>query len=389
VNIKKPIYLVITPFFPTPDSFRGPFIFDQVKAIQQTGKYEVVVFKPKPWYSRGKDYEFDGVKVHCFNTYDLPSNILPGLFQLFSIWSMIWKLKSIGLSPQNIKVVHAHVTGTGFLANALKKRYNGIKTLLQHHGFDVLCLTNGRLYKLSWHRKWVQNYGIDVCNQIDLHVGVSAKTLDYLKSYPQISITDSCVLYNGVDTAKFYPVPGLRNNDFFTIGCIGNFWELKDQLTLIKAAEKLVNEGMKNLRIFFIGSGSRLQFCKDFAVTHHLSENIEFRSEVPHAELCRFYSSLDLFVLPSWHEAFGCVYTESYACGVPFIAVEGQGISELIPEEDKSKWLIGKGDSNQLAKLISDYARNRYSQTLNINPEITVLIHDFLNKAGSFPDPKN
>ncbi len=389
MNIKKQTYLVITPFFPSADSFRGPFIFDQVSAIQQTGKYEVVVFKPKQWYSRGKDYEFDGVKVHCFNSYDLPSNILPGLFDWFTIWSMMRKLKSIGLSPKDIKVVHAHVTGTGFLANALKKRHRGIKTLLQHHGFDVLSLANGRLHKYRWHRKWVQNYGIRVCNQIDLHVGVSAKTLEYLKCYPQINIKDSYVLYNGVDTAKFHPISGLRDHNFFTIGCIGNFWELKDQLTLIKAAQRLITEGMKNLHIIFIGSGAQLQMCKNFVVTHQLSENIEFRSEVPHQELCRFYSTLDLFVLPSWYEAFGCVYTESYACGVPFMAVEGQGISELIPEEDKPKWLIRKGDSSQLAKMITDYVTNRYFQKLNINPEITSLIHDFQITAGSLPEPEN
>jgi glycosyltransferase involved in cell wall biosynthesis len=382
-------YLVITPFFPSAESFRGPFVFDQVNAIRQAGEYIPVVLKPKPWYSKGTDYTFEGVRVYYFKTFDLPSNILPGLFQCFTVWSMMRKLKSIGLSPKDTRVVHAHVTGTGFLANALKKKHNGIKTLLQHHGFDVLSLANGRLHKFRWHQKWVQNYGIGVCNQIDLHVGVSAKTLEYLKRFPEINIKDSYVLYNGVDTAKFHPMPGLRNNDYFTIGCIGNFWELKDQLTLIKAAEKLVNEGMQNLRVIFIGSGAQLQSCRDYIGNRHLSKYVEFRSEVPHFELCRFYNTLDLFVLPSWYEAFGCVYSEAFVCGVPFLAVEDQGISELIPDEDKPRWLIKKGDSNRLADLILDFRNNRYVQRLNVKLEINSLIQAFLHKVGSMQVNKN
>lgn len=379
-------YLVITPFFPTAESFRGPFILDQVNAIRQTGEYNPVVLKPKPWYSKGKDYIFEGVQVHYFDTFDLPSNILPGIFQGFTVWSMMRKLKSIGLSPNDIRVVHAHVTGTGFLANALKKKCNGIKTLLQHHGFDVLSLTNGRLHKFDWHRRWVRNYGIGICNQIDLHIGVSERTLECLRSFPQIKMKDSYVLYNGVDVAKFHPIAGLKNKDHFTIGCIGNFWEIKDQMSLLKAAGKLISDGMKNLRIIFIGSGVQLEMCQDFVLSNELTEYVEFRTEVPHFELCSFYNSLDLFVLPSWYEAFGCVYVEAFVSGVPFIAVEDQGISELIPEEDKSRWLIKKGDSGRLAELISDFKTNRYSQRLNLNPEIKHLVQNFLHKLGSMQD---
>ncbi len=40
----KDTYLIVTPFFPTKDSFRGPFIYDQAKAIKDFGDYEVVFF---------------------------------------------------------------------------------------------------------------------------------------------------------------------------------------------------------------------------------------------------------------------------------------------------------------------------------------------------------
>ena len=45
----KPIYLVITPFFPTVESFRGPYVYDQVKVLERDGRYRVVVLKPTGW----------------------------------------------------------------------------------------------------------------------------------------------------------------------------------------------------------------------------------------------------------------------------------------------------------------------------------------------------
>ncbi len=138
----KPFYISITPFFPNASSFRGPFIYDQVKAIHDTEHYEVMVFKPKPWYSKEKDYEFEGIKVFRFKTFELPSNILPGIFDFLSIWSLKNKLKHIGVKNEAIEVVHAHVTGLGIFPNALKKNNPKIKSILQHHGFDVLSLEN-------------------------------------------------------------------------------------------------------------------------------------------------------------------------------------------------------------------------------------------------------
>jgi hypothetical protein len=84
--------LTITPFFPTLSDFRGTFIYDQVKAIQEIGQYEVIVFKPKLWHSTEKDYEFEGISVYRFNAYEIPSSILPGLFDFLSTVSLHRKL---------------------------------------------------------------------------------------------------------------------------------------------------------------------------------------------------------------------------------------------------------------------------------------------------------
>ena len=60
----KPIYLVITPFFPSAQSFRGPYVYDQVKAIMCDGRYRVIVMMPDSWMHKVGEYEYDGINVH-------------------------------------------------------------------------------------------------------------------------------------------------------------------------------------------------------------------------------------------------------------------------------------------------------------------------------------
>ena len=51
----KSIYLVVTAFFPSVESFRGPYVYDQVKAIMKDGRYQVVVMMPGLCFQKNDD----------------------------------------------------------------------------------------------------------------------------------------------------------------------------------------------------------------------------------------------------------------------------------------------------------------------------------------------
>ena len=73
----NPIYIVVTPFFPSPETWRGAYCYDFVKALMRTGKYDVRVFVP----GNGADYDYQGVHVYRFPVKYLPSNVFPVLFR--------------------------------------------------------------------------------------------------------------------------------------------------------------------------------------------------------------------------------------------------------------------------------------------------------------------
>ena len=71
---------MITPFFPTNESFVGSYVFDQVNEINKQTNYHICIIKIVSLFSREKDYFFKDYKVCVFKLIDFPFFILPGLF---------------------------------------------------------------------------------------------------------------------------------------------------------------------------------------------------------------------------------------------------------------------------------------------------------------------
>ena len=213
-------------------------------------------------------------------------------------------------------------------------------------------------------------------NSADINLGVSKLVLESLNSYTTYSPKKEYVLYNGVDTKKFF-FKKVQRDSVFTIGCIANFWKIKGHILLIKSVLSILIRLMVRLRL--IGSGPCLNECQDYVIKNNLSVYIFFEQEIAHEKLNDFYNEIDLFVLPSSYEALGCVYLEAWATRTPFLAIERQGISELVPENEKNNLLAVKGSISSLAdKILHEFDRRR-SLDFNSKYDIRNTMKDFIN----------
>lgn len=140
----------------------------------------------------------------------------------------------------------------------------------------------------------------------------------------------------------------------------------------------LLRDRLPNLRVRFVGSGTFLPMCKAFVVEHGLTLRVTFEPEGDHTLLPDFYRSLDLFVLPSYFEGFGCVFTEAWSCGTPFITCKGQGMDDLIPESERVLWLCNPMDPQDLAEKIAGFFQKRPVQHLSAPVDIDHLITAFV-----------
>ena len=368
------IYLLITPYFPSENDFRGSYILDQAKAIRKLSNYDIKIIK---LCNEDGNYEYEGFEIIQLKTLHLPSNILPGFFHFYNYMKLKKLLKKF-VNINEIKMIHAHsIYPAGNLAYSLKKEFD-IKTLIQYHGLSVFQTNLGRLLKgklKTIHNSYIENKYLKIANDIDLNIGVSNKVINQLKKYPKFS-NKTYILYNGIDTTKFFKIDLININKVYTIGCIANFWEIKDQITLLKAINQLKNLSIK---VIFIGSGPDLNFCKKYVKENELNKIVEFRKEVSHEKLNEFYNNIELFVLPSFYEALGCVYMEALQVGKPIIAVKNQGIEELLNTKDKEYFLINKSNVNELIELILFHYNNKNHEFVNYNFDINIYIQKFLH----------
>ena len=369
----KDTYLVVTPFFPSKNSFVGSFVFDQLNEIRNQSDFNIKVVKVVSSFSVEKDYKYEGFDIVIFRVMDLPFFILPGIFNKLNTNRFKSFLKNKMIN--NIRISHAHVSyPASYLQNVLD-----CKKIVQHHGLDALQLLNGRSnFIMKLQKNYLIRNTISQLNESDLNIGVSSLVLSKLREYPTYYPKDELVLYNGVNTSKFYPIKSDRNK-IFTIGCVANFWEIKDQITLIKSTQKILEDGNK-IKLRMIGSGPTLKSCKKYVVKNNLSKYIVFEKEIAHKELNDFYNSIDLFVLPSYYEALGCVYLESWATNTPFIGIEGQGISELIPEKQKKSFLADEQSTESLKeKILIAHNNNNRNYAFLSKYDIEKTIYNFLS----------
>lgn len=380
-------YILLVPFFPDEVSFRGSYIYDQAVAISEISDLKLIVIK-YVLFGKTTTYEFNGILVHQIRLMALPSFLFPGLFQFFNVLRVkSFLARELEIDLASIRYIHGHIAVlAGGLAVRLAKEI-GAKSIIQHHGFDILGYTNGCFGSKSLRRLnkiWIDRTYIKNLNAANLNIGVSQKTLESLKNIDGYVSTKEYILYNGVDKNKFYPKAGFNKFRPFTIGCIANFWEIKDQLTLLKAFHMFCKDNSISGAILkLVGDGPTLDSCKKFVADKNLQSQVRFITSIRHNDLVEFYNELDLFILPSYFEAFGCVYVEAFACGVPFIGVEDQGIEEILPEHLKEDYLISKSDIYNLARLIGKFHRKEVDKLELVKPidirQIIAKYLDYLN----------
>ena len=111
------------------------------------------------------------------------------------------------------------------------------------------------------------------------------------------------------------------------------------------------DRGFKNWRYKIIGEGSERQALARLTKKLGLENRVEFLGGQPHRRIFDFLNEADVFILPSYREAFGIAYLEAMAAGLLTIGVQGQGPEAFI-ENNKTGLLVEPNDPHALADLI-------------------------------------
>ena len=146
------------------------------------------------------------------------------------------------------------------------------------------------------------------------------------------------VIYNGVDTAKFRPLPDSSSNIDKrgfplrrpTVVYVGRLELLKDILGLIQAIER-VRRTYPNVLCMIFGSSTDLEYAGECAKTvreFKLEDNIRFMGNTEHPE--EAYNLGDIVVLSSVREGFPYTVVEAMSCGKAVISTDVGGVREAL-----------------------------------------------------------
>lgn len=247
-------------------------------------------------------------------------------------------------------VIHSHLFPSLYWASFVKVllRNKRVKLITTEHN-----TSNGRRGKRVF-------YYIDkiVYNNYNKIICISEGTKNELNNWVPSTLAKSIIIENGINLEKFSSAKPLKRNeiintireDDFLIVMVARLNEQKDHNTVINAALELPDR----FQFLFVGDGEKRKTYEDRISKAGLSKKIHFlgvRSDVE-----RVIKTCDLFILSSHYEGFGLVAVEAMASGVPVVASNVVGLSEVV---DNAGLLFEKGNHKQLADTIINLQKNK------------------------------
>jgi glycosyltransferase involved in cell wall biosynthesis len=141
-----------------------------------------------------------------------------------------------------------------------------------------------------------------------------------------------------------------------TIISVGGLYKVKGHQLVIQAFKKLVDRGLKNVRLHVYGRGDYKGKLVKLVHSLKLDDYVEFKGHVSHEELAEAYNKAHLLVVANLKE-FTTPIGEAMLCNLPVVAMGCGGIRYAIPDDSYgfvAKRLNLEDLADKMERLIKD-----------------------------------
>ncbi len=338
----------------------GIFVETRLRELMSSGKVEVRVIAPVPWFFSMHPWFGEYAKLaqtpprEFRNGFDVqhPRYMLPPKVGMNIAPFMI----AMGAKPAvqrlldegyDFDVIDAHYYYPDGVAAALLARHFKRPLTITARGTDLNLIPQH-----AFPRRMIQW----AASRATASIGVCAALVDVLRQW-DIPIERLHVMRNGVDLERFRPMPqdmaraelGLSGTPILI--SVGYLIERKGHHIAIDALAKLL-PAHPQARLIIIGDGAERDTLRNLCKRLNVQDRVTFTGALPNAELSRWYSAADVMILASSREGWANVLLESMACGTPVVAARIWGTPEVVSEEVAGR-LVDKRDGNAFAQAIS------------------------------------
>lgn len=140
--------------------------------------------------------------------------------------------------------------------------------------------------------------------------------------------------------------------------CISHLNERRKNINILLQAVKVL-KGKANVELLITGDGILRRDYEKLADELSVKTIVNFTGSKLQNELKLMYENADIFVLPSYPEAFGIVFIEALANGLPVITCKGNGGGEELKLLGYPAVLINPGSVEELAESILSLLNDR------------------------------
>lgn len=233
------------------------------------------------------------------------------------------------------------------------------------HVPNVLTIIGGDIYDPSKasspHRHlWTRIANRRIIRSADGVIAISSDTRERAERYYGIQRPIHVIPY-GFSPPVEAGGAGLRHgrdgtDDAFRLIAVGRLVQRKGFDHLLTALSQLP----ARVRLEVIGDGPLAMPLRDLAATLDVADRVSWPGFLARAEILRRMSRADAFVLSSLHEGLGIVVQEAMFSGLPIVATDTGGQTDLITDGENGL-LVRVGDAGAIAaavrKLMEDADR--------------------------------
>lgn len=321
--------LVISHMYPSSrDTVKGVFVHNMNIALKEEG-LDIVVISPRS-FLRGKkisDASYEGITISC------PRYLSFG--KRFTSLSSFCASRAVKKAYVNLNykpdIILAHTAiPDSYCARRLSEKYD-IPYFSYIHGADVQLKVN-----YDPKTKSLIGYSIAKAKKIFVNSSKIQKKVRELFDY------SSFVIPMGVPKIAVSP----KKHKKLTIISVGNLEEEKGIQYALSAVEKL----QKNyaLKYKIIGDGL---FAGELKKIAKGNSDIDFLGRLTPQKVYREMASSDIFLLPSYNEAFGITYLEAMMHSLPIIGVKGEGVEDIV-SHGSCGYLVEPKDSDDIKEKL-------------------------------------
>jgi glycosyltransferase involved in cell wall biosynthesis len=208
-----------------------------------------------------------------------------------------------------------------------------------------------KIYRILYYPLVMQKI---VSNRLDRIITVSndsAREITHAFGIPPEKIS---VVYNGLDSEEFAPVPNIPKKSGSLI-FVGNSEDRKKGLLYLLQALTFLPE---DITLTVVDGGApRRSYASMLTEKFHLGHRVHFTGKINPEDLIRYYCGAEIAVVPSLYEGFGFPAAEAMACELPVISSTAGALPEVVGD-DGAAVLVPPRNASAIAEAILKLVEN-------------------------------